>query len=123
MIFDLKNEYSLLVEEAKKHLLDYPSAEQIVVVKTAKSNIRFFANNISDQRYEDEKKIVKELINEEDVVIHYIVCMWNDFNVDLPSMNFRKLLLDISKQNMYAKMYLGSRTMEIHKSMPQGYVF
>ena len=115
---DEKNEIALLVEEAKRCLQVYPSADQIIVVKTAKSNVGSFANNISDEKYEDEKKFVQKLIKEDDGIIEYIYCVWNDLNVDFPSMNFRKLLLEANAQNMQAKMYLGDRIMEICQSMP-----
>ena len=118
MISNAGHEFELLVEEAKKYVLEYPSAEQVIVVKTAKSNIRFLANNVLDEKYEDEKRFVQKLIDEEDVVIQQIVCMWNDASVDLPSMNFRKLLLKVSEENKNARMYLGKRIMEIYKSMP-----
>ena len=118
MITDVEREFELLVEKAEKCILEYPTAEQVIVVKTAKSNVRFFANNVLGEKYEEEKMFIQKLIEEDDIIILSMVCMWNDSSVDFPSMNFRKLLLKISEQNKYTKMYLSNGVREIQQSMP-----
>lgn len=59
MIVDASCEFEALVEEAKRYVLEYPSAEQVIVVKTAKSNVRFFANNVLDEKCEEEKRFLE----------------------------------------------------------------
>ena len=107
-----------LIQEARNHISEHPSAEQVIVVKTAKGNIRFFANNVLDQKYEEEKEFVQKLVEEDDIELEYIVCMWDDFNLDLPSMNFRKLLLEVNEENNNAKICLGNGMRTIQKCMP-----
>ena len=113
-----KVKFESLIQEAQKRVLELPSAEQVIVVKTAKGNVRFFGNNVLDQKYEEEKDFVQKLVEEDDAVIEYIVCMWNDSNLDFPSMNFRKLLLGVNEENKHAKMYLGNGVREIQQCMP-----
>lgn len=111
-------EFESLIQEAKQRVSEHPSAEQVIVVKTAKGNVRFFANNVLDQKYEEEKEFVQKLVEEDDAVLEYIVCMWNDSSLDFPSMNFRKLLLDVNEENNHARMYLGNGVREIQQCMP-----
>lgn len=114
----MEHELESLVLEAKQRVLEHLFAEQVIVVKTAKGNVRFFGNNVLDQKYEEEKDFVQKLVEEDDTVIEYIVCMWNDSNLDFPSMNFRKLLLEVNEENKHAKMYLGNGVREIQQCMP-----
>ena len=116
----VKQKFESLIQEAKQRVSEHPAAEQVVVVKTAKGNVRFFASNVSDQKYEEEKAFVQKLVEEDDAVMEYIVCMWDDYNLDLPSMNFRKLLLEVNEENNNARICLGdgTRMRTIQKCMP-----
>ena len=116
----INQELEPLIQEAKQRVSEHSTAEQVIVVKTVKGNVHFFANNVSDQKYEEEKEFVQKLIEEDDAVIDCIVCMWDDFNLDLPSMNFRKLLLAANEENNHAKICLGdgTRMRTIQKCMP-----
>ena len=113
-----EQQFEFLIQEVRKYMLEHQAAEQVIVVKTAKGNVRFFANNVLDQKYVEEKEFVRKLVEQDDTVIQYIVCMWNDESLDLPSMNFRKLLLDVNEENKYAEIYLGNGVKEIWKCMP-----
>ena len=114
----INQEIELLIQEVKQRVSEHPAAEQVIVVKTAKGNVRFFANNVLDQKYEEEKEFVQKLVEEDDTVMEYIVCMWDDFNLDLPSMNFRKLLLATNEENKQAKICLGNGVKIIRQCMP-----
>ena len=117
-----EQQFEFLIQEVRKYMLEHQAAEQVIVVKTAKGNVRFFANNVLDQKYVEEKEFVRKLVEQDDTVIQYIVCMWNDESLDLPSMNFRKLLLEVNEENKYAEIYLGNGVKEIWKCMPQNWL-
>ena len=41
-----------------------------------------------------------------DQVIKYVLCMWSDGSIEIPSMHFRNLLLDASAENAQAVIIL-----------------
>lgn len=56
-----------------------------------------------DVCFPDETQFIKMLQEKADCELKYIVCMWKNGNVDIPSMHFRKRLLEISPKNADAK--------------------
>lgn len=112
---DEKLEYYELVQRAKELVLLNPSVDQVIIVKTEKSNIYHFTNRLYIDgmftgKSEDEEKFVEMLSDKKDQVIRYIVCMWNCCSIDVPSMNFRELLLEASEKNAEAMLVLQSVT-------------
>lgn len=108
-----KMEYQELVQMAKEFVLLNPSVDQVIVVKTEKSNIYHFTNQLYidgtfNEKSEDEEKFVQMLLDKEEQVLRYIVCMWNGCSIDVPSMNFRKLLLEASEKNTEAMLVVQS---------------
>ena len=84
----------------EKQRKENPAAEQIIIVKTTKDNIYFCVNyNIMQGNYEDEKQFFQMLVDVNDVEVKYIVCMWKNGGVDIPSANFRKNLFAICPKN------------------------
>lgn len=88
-----------LIEKAKKKILEMPQVEQIIGVKTKKNNIYFFGNNVLSKGAEDEEKFWKSLCDRGDTQIEYIVCMWSNSEMDIPSMNFLKMILKSDGKN------------------------
>ena len=102
-------------EESKKRLYELVQmtgelvsrslqAEQIIMVETTKSNVYHFENHLHvggefDTRFLDEKRFVKMLKEKDDVELKYIVSMWNNGGVEVPTMHFRELLLEASPKN------------------------
>ena len=74
----------------------------MIVVKTTKSNVYSFPNNILSKGTADEENFVKKLLNQGDCEIKYVVAMWTEESIEIPSMNFRKLLLEASPKNAQA---------------------
>ena len=112
---DEKLEYYELVQRAKELVLLNPSVDQVIIVKTEKSNIYHFTNRLYIDgmftgKSEDKEKFVEMLSDKKDQVIIYIVCMWNCCSIDVPSMNFRELLLEASEKNAEAMLVLQSVT-------------
>ena len=89
---------------AKKAAALYPDADQVIAVRTSKSNIYYFSNNVLSGNYTDETAFIQMLREKDDVYIQYVVCQWIDGGLDLPSMHFRKLLLAADSRNGQAKI-------------------
>jgi len=111
-----KKELLELMEEANVLIAQYTYAEQVIAVRTMKDNIYHFPNYILDSvehngnseklvvgSTENEDKFIKMLLEKGDGELKHIVCMWNTGGVDVPSMHFRKLLLEASPKNADAK--------------------
>ena len=58
----INQEVESLIQAAKQRVSEHPSAEQVIVVKTVRGNVRFFVNNVSDQKYIEEQEFVQKPI-------------------------------------------------------------
>lgn len=96
---EVQKEFDQLWAEAKRLVELNPSADQVIVVKTEQSNVYHFINNPLSGDYENEDRFVQMLLDQKDSVVKYIVCMWNNYALDIPSFHLRKLLLDANSRN------------------------
>ena len=55
---------------------------------------------------QEENPFVQQLVEQDDAEIKYIVCMWNNYGVEVPSNQLRKCLLAASPKNEDALMIL-----------------
>ena len=99
-------EFETLLQEAVRQVQMDPSADQVIVVKTAKANTYHFANHRPGESCEDEDRFVEMLSSQRDAEIRYLVCMWNNYGIEIPSMNFRKKLLAACGKNAEADILL-----------------
>lgn len=97
-----KHQILKTIETSKNEILSYPDYDQLITVKTIKSNMYSFANKIECMNAHYEEDFINQLIRQEDFEIEYVVCVWNDGSLDIPSMNFRQLLLQASEKNNHA---------------------
>ncbi len=97
-----------LIEETRKCMAEHPTAQQVILVKTAKGNIYTCVNNnyviendmiMSVGDFKDETNFIQMLVDADDVEIKYIVGMWKNGGIEVPSMHFRKAILDICPKN------------------------
>lgn len=123
---------SELVQMTRELLEKGIDADQIIVAETAKSNVYHFENHLFldgkvDTRFPDEEAFMEMLKEKGDCALKYIVCMWKNGAVEIPSMHFRKMLMEASHENgaaMYVvhaedekgELVLGVRT--VSRSMP-----
>ena len=56
-------------------------------------------NKKEELRFQDEEQFMKLLQEKADSEVKYIVCMWKNGSVEIPSMHFRKMLLEASPKN------------------------
>ena len=54
----------------------------------------------------EEKKLLEKLKASGDTEIRYVLCMWQDNNVDIPSFAFRKMLCDLDQKNQEAILFV-----------------
>lgn len=96
------HEFEKLLKQAQKLIKSDSSAEQAVVVLTSKGTMFSFINkNITSGNVEAEISFVRKLEENKDIEIRYIICMWGDASLDVPSCHLRNMLaeLDVSNQN------------------------
>lgn len=91
-------EWNDLLEEAKRLVSEEPRAMQVILVHTAKGNVYHFANTCISEP-EEEEAFLELLQEKDDTQILGLICMWNNFQIDVPSMRFRKRLLEICSRN------------------------
>lgn len=103
---DFLSKFEVLVGTAKNKIRLNPEAEQVVVVRTAKNRIRSFAFQSMEEILQEDNPFVQQLKEEDDIEIKYIVCMWNNYGIEVPSIQLRKCLLEASEKNEEALMVL-----------------
>ena len=100
-------EFEKLLKQVEKRIKFDLSAEQAVAVWTSKNNMFCFANHsIMSGNIEDENHFVKTLAENGDKEVKYVVCMWNDSTLDVPSCHLRDLLIELSPVNLEAEIVL-----------------
>ena len=120
-----KTELMKLLEEAEKTLRNNPGAEQAIAVTTAQANTYCFANHsIMSGDHSHENDFIELLLESRDTQVQYIVCKWNGQSVDVPSMNFRRRLVEADGDNENAEILLqgvaGYLVKRLKATMPTG---
>lgn len=79
--------------------------EQVIVVLTAKSHRFSLVNhNIMEGDLSKEENFIKGLVEVGETEIKYIVCMWQEYMLDIPSQHMREQLIKLNPLNK--EMYL-----------------
>ena len=100
MIPDVECKFEPLIELAHKYVVEYPTAQQIVLVKTVKNNTYFCVNKaILEGEFEDENRLIKRLVDADDVEIEFIVGICGNGGLQAPSYHFKKSILEICPKN------------------------
>ena len=88
-----------LLEQAKGLMEAEPAAQQVIVVKTAKDNV-YHVSNQDVENGADEDGLLRQLRDGEDTQVQAVVCMWQGGEaLDVPSIRFRQLLLELDPRN------------------------
>lgn len=115
---NIPKEFTELFEMAKKEIESNQTAQQVIVVRTAKSAVYSFLNNdIMSGNTTDEEQFAELLSGKEDTEITELVCMWNTSILDIPSQNFRRLLVKLNKENMKTKILLTGKDSYLVREM------
>lgn len=54
----------------------------------------------------EESALLERLVAADDTAVGYILCMWADANIDIPSRAFRTKLLDVNPENADANVFV-----------------
>ena len=91
-----KDELLGLLEQARELAKMESTAQQVILVKTAKGNVYHMAN----QNAADEDRLLALLRETEDSTVQAVVCLCQEGGVpDVPSLRFRRLLLELNPRN------------------------
>ena len=102
-------EFEKLLKQVEKLIKFDLSADQAVAVWTSKDNMFCFANHsIMSGNMEDENNFVRTLAENGDKEIRYVVCMWNDTTLDVPSCHLRDLLIELNPSNLETEILLNN---------------
>ncbi len=115
-IFDLKTElpFDMAVFASMKKraeaLLQNTEHEQytqavVLLSDTQKEYSAIIKNALSKERT-DERSLLEGLKSAGDTGISYILCMWQDGSIDIPSLKFRKMLFDLNEQNARSLIFV-----------------
>ena len=80
---------------------------QAVVLRSSKGNEygTVIRNALSKER-SDEQVLLQKIQDAKDSEICFVLCMWQDQCIDIPSFNFRKSLLKLNEKNSEAKLFV-----------------
>lgn len=96
--------YSLL-GTAERQVSAEKDAQQVIAVKTAKGNVYHFPNHCVGEPSEEDT-FLEMLLEQGDAEIQYILCMWHNYQLDVPSLHFRRRLVEICPRNKDAVVLL-----------------
>ncbi|MBR3864819.1 MAG: hypothetical protein IKJ19_06900 [Clostridia bacterium] len=108
-LFELKNPIAVdlsVFEQMKQKALELLSkakceqyTQAIVLYSTKNNEYGAVINNALDKERVDENLLLKKLKDVNDTQIAYLLCLWQDKNVDICSYAFRKDLLLLNEKN------------------------
>lgn len=98
-----------MLSTAKEILADAEKSEHtqaVVFLTSSKKEYYVLINNALSPDKECECDLVANLKANEDTEISYILCMWHEGSVDLPSYDFRKMLLQMDEKNANSEIFV-----------------
>lgn len=98
-------EISALLEGTERLVEAEQGAQQVIAVKTAKGNVYHFPNHCVGEPSEEDA-FLEMLLEQGDAEIQYILCMWHNYQLDVPSLHFRRRLVEICPRNKDAVVLL-----------------
>ena len=94
------------------------AADQTIALRTAKGNIHVLENyGVQNGDYACEDAFLRSLAEQVDTEVTHLVCLWHDGWPDLPSLHFRKGLLEINGNNEDAGILLQGEHRYLVKSL------
>lgn len=80
---------------------------QAIVLHSAKGNeySTMIRNALSEEK-SDEKALLYQIQEANDSEIDFVLCMWQDEGIDIPSFDFRKLLLESNEKNADTALFV-----------------
>lgn len=118
--------WELLLQRAKE-AAQVLTDGQVLVMQTTKGNVYsiVYRDTASATDGDGLMKFLIDMKKNSDARIERLVCMWYDGSVDFPSFTVRQKLVEIDRENLFAKILLNGIESYVVKSvqstMPKGY--
>lgn len=95
---------------------------QAIVLSTAAGNeYSAVINNALSEEKTDETDLLEKLKEVEDTNIRYVLCIWQDNSIDIPSFAFRNMLYTLNSKNSDSLLFVmtdnGVSVMKLSASM------
>ena len=80
---------------------------QAIVLRSSKGNeYGIVIRNALSEEKSGEEVLLQKIQDANDSAICFVLCMWQGGCIDIPSCNFRKLLLRLNEKNSGAKLFV-----------------
>lgn len=80
--------------------------QAIVLFSTAGNKYSAIIKNALSKERLDEKALLEKLKIANDTEIRYVLCMWQDNGIDIPSYNFREMLCELNPENKKSLIFV-----------------
>ena len=118
-LFELKNhlpfDTDLLERLQKAASIMLKSAEQgqytqgLILISSTEKEYSAVIKDVLSEEHAEEKALLEELKANHDTTIDYILCMWQDGCIDIPSWAFRKMLCSLDPKNADARLFVTTK--------------
>ena len=105
-----------LVAEARQQIPSYPSADQVITVKTAKGNVYSFPYHLVGG-HEEVEDFLRKLLENDDTVVRFVVCVWEDGNIEVPSDYLQEHLMLLNVKNAGTAVFLAAEPGLMYKTL------
>ena len=109
------------LSKAKSLLSENPSAAQVNLLMTANERIYSFLRRGWDDETQ-ENECLRQLQEDENAQLVFILCMWQDLTIDLPSYALRTKLLAMNAANGETRLLLrgenGINSIPLARTLP-----
>ncbi len=115
-IFEPKNEIALdltiferMKGQATKLLSDIEKSEYtqaIILLSTTENTYSSIIRNALSEEKAEEASLLQQIQDAKDDEINFVLCMWQDKNIDIPSFSFRKSLLNANQKNSESMLFV-----------------
>ena len=101
--------YEQMKSKAKKLLSDtgHTQYTQAIILFSAKRNeyCKVIKNALSDEKT-DETELINKVNEAKDTEIAFVLCVWHNGCIDLPSFSFRKMLISLNEKNSETLLFV-----------------
>lgn len=80
--------------------------QALILVSSIKKEYSAVIKDALSEEHPEEKALLEELKVNQDTALNYILCMWQDGNIDIPSWAFRKMLCSLDPKNADALLFV-----------------
>lgn len=115
-LFELKTKitpdftvFECMKEKATEILSDTEKSQYtqaIVLYSAAGNEYSAVIRNALSKEKKDETSLLCKIQEAKDSEICFVLCMWQDKCIDIPSFDFRKLLLDLNENNSESTLFV-----------------